>query len=278
MDDLHYHNEQGTFAVSHRKALSHHMPSSHFHGTYEIYVLLSGEREFFIKDRTLVASQGDVIIIAPHILHRTTNADKPEHERLIVNIHESRLTMADDSFEDIMQPLLQKDYVVVRSAPDDLAIVQSLAERIIEELRERKPGFALFVQTLALQLFVVCCRHMKQHNSARLKSPSLMHERISEIVQYMNRHYMQELSLPQVAEAFYVSPFYLSRSFKEATGFSFTEYVNSVRIKEAKKLLERSSMKVSHIASKVGFGSVTHFGRVFKAVTGFSPLHFRGKS
>jgi YesN/AraC family two-component response regulator len=72
-----------------------------------------------------------------------------------------------------------------------------------------------------------------------------------------------------------VSPYYLSRFFKEATGFTFVEYLNSVRIKEAKRLLERSSMKVKLISRKVGFGSVTHFGRVFKLVTGHTPLYYR---
>jgi len=102
-----------------------------------------------------------------------------------------------------------------------------------------------------------------------------MHDRISEIVRYINQHYMEEISLPRLAEKFYVSLYYLSRFFKEATGFTFVEYVNSVRIAEAKKLLEQSSMKVNSIAKRVGFGSVTHFGRVFKSVTGHAPLYYR---
>jgi YesN/AraC family two-component response regulator len=86
---------------------------------------------------------------------------------------------------------------------------------------------------------------------------------------------MYELSLQSLAEKFYVSPYYLSRFFKEVTGFTFVEYLNNVRVKEAKKLLESSSMKVNLIFKKVGFGSVTHFGRVFKSVTGYAPLHYR---
>lgn len=67
----------------------------------------------------------------------------------------------------------------------------------------------------------------------------------------------------------------MSRFCKVATGFTFVEYVNSVRIKEAKHLLEQTTLKVNLIARKVGFGSVTHFGRVFKAVTGHAPLYYR---
>ena len=114
-------------------------------------------------------------------------------------------------------------------------------------MQEKKPGFEMYAQTLVLQLLIICCRHVKQNSMEPMESPSPMHERISEVVRYINSHYMQELSLHLLAEKFYISPYYLSRFFKEATGFTFVEYLNSVRIKEAKKLLEQSSMKVSRL-------------------------------
>jgi len=251
------------------------MPTSHFHSTYEIYYLMSGKREFFIKDRTLVINEGDVVIISPNILHRTTNTEMPKHERLIVNMHESHMMSADGSYKDILQPLFEKEYLIVNCPLHVRLSVEALAHSIMQEMQEKKPGFELYAQTLVLQLLIVCCRYVKQNTMEALESPSHMHERISEIVRYINDHYMEELSLYLLAEKFYVSPYYLSRSFKEATGFTFVEYVNSVRIKEAKKLLERSSMKVQLISKKVGFGSITHFGRVFKSVTGNAPLYYR---
>lgn len=275
MEDFQFNNEQGTFTVSYRKALSHHMPASHFHSTFEIFYLMSGKREFFIKDRTIVISEGDIVIIAPNILHRTTNTEKPKHERLIVNIHESCMASVNGAYSDILQPLFEMEYRLVRCSVQDRLAVEALSERIRQEVREQKPGFEMFAQTLALQLLIICCRHVRQHSGEPPESPSPMHERISEIVRYMNNHYMQELSLHVLAERFYVSPYYLSRFFKEATGFTFVEYVNIVRVKEATKLLEQTTLKVSLIARKVGFGSVTHFGRVFKSVTGYAPLHYR---
>ncbi|MCR2807495.1 helix-turn-helix domain-containing protein [Paenibacillus soyae] len=274
MGDLYYKNKAETFVVSHRKALSHHMPVSHFHSTYEIYFLMSGKREFFIQDRTLVINEGDVVIIAPNVLHRTTNAEKPMHERFIVNIHEQHFS-ADGVHREVFQPLFEQDYLIVGSSLRDRLSIESLAQGMIGEMQEKKQGFELFAQSLAVQLLITCCRHRKQNAVEPISSPSPMHERISEIVRYINGHYMDELSLHLLAERFYISPYYLSRFFKEATGFAFVEYVNSVRIKEAKKLLESSSLKANQIARKVGFGSVTHFGRVFKAVTGHAPLYYR---
>lgn len=275
MDDFQFDNGKGSFSVSYRKALSHNMPVNHFHSTYEIFYLMSGKRTFFIKDRTMIIEEGDVVIISPNILHRTTNTEMPKHERLIVNIHESQMASVNAAYLDIFQPLFEHAYMIIKCPLHDRDAIEVLAQSIMQEMQEKKPGFEMFAQTLVLQLLIICCRHVKQNALEPLEPPSPMHERILEVVRYMNNHYMQDLPLHLLAGKFYVSPYYLSRFFKEATGFTFVEYVNSVRIKEAKKLLEQTSMKVSLIAKKVGFGSVTHFGRVFKLVTGHAPLYYR---
>ncbi|WP_214630220.1 AraC family transcriptional regulator [Paenibacillus agaridevorans] len=274
MHDLYFENGEATFLVSHRKALRHHMPASHFHSTYEIYYLMAGKREFFIQDRTITIHEGDVVIIAPNILHRTTNAEQPMHERFIINMHE-RLFSSDGAHKEALRPLLEKDYLVLSGSLRNRLSLDMLAGTIIQEMKERGSGFELLARSLAVQLLIACCRHYRQHEEELPLSPSPMHDRISEIVRHINDRYQEELSLSLMADQFYISPYYLSRSFKEATGFAFVEYVNSVRIKEAKKLLELSSLKVNAIARKVGFGSVTHFGRVFKEVTGHAPLYYR---
>ncbi|CAN7267617.1 AraC family transcriptional regulator [Paenibacillus sp. LjRoot153] len=275
MEDFQFDNGEGSFSVSYRKALSHNMPVNHFHSTYEIFYLMSGKRTFFIKDRTMIINEGDVVIISPNILHRTTNTEMPKHERLIVNIHEAHMASVNNSYRDIFQPLFENAYMIIQCPLHDRLAIEALAHSIMQEMQEKKPGFEMFAQTLVLQLLIICCRHAKQNALEPLEPPSPMYERILEVVRYMNNNYMNELPLHLLAEKFYVSPYYLSRFFKEATGFTFVEYLNSVRIKEAKKLLEQTSMKVSLIARKVGFGSVTHFGRVFKSVTGHAPLFYR---
>ncbi|OAS82719.1 AraC family transcriptional regulator [Metabacillus litoralis] len=275
MKSILFQNADETFTVSHRKALSHHMPANHFHSTFEIFYLISGKREFFLKDRTLVINEGDIVIISPNILHRTTNTEIHKHERLIVNIHEICMAAGNPSYRNILQPLFEQEYIIVRCPLQEQLLIETLSQSIIQEIQLKKPGFEMYAQTLVLQLLIICCRHVQQTSIEQIESPSTMHERISEVVRYINNNYMYELSLQSVADKFYVSPYYLSRFFKEVTGFTFVEYLNNVRIKEAKKLLESSSIKVNLIYKKVGFGSVTHFGRVFKAVTGYAPLHYR---
>ncbi|MEG0502950.1 MAG: helix-turn-helix transcriptional regulator [Cellulosilyticaceae bacterium] len=74
---------------------------------------------------------------------------------------------------------------------------------------------------------------------------------------------------------FYISPYYLSRTFKEGTGFNMINYLNYIRVKNAKVLLDGTSRAITDISQEVGFESTTHFDRVFKEIEGISPLKYR---
>jgi AraC-like DNA-binding protein len=92
---------------------------------------------------------------------------------------------------------------------------------------------------------------------------------------FIHAHLSEPLALKTVARRACLSACYFSTRFKESTGLAFTEYVAAARVEEAKKLLADRSMRISEIAFEVGFQSLTHFNRVFKAVTGLSPTGFR---
>lgn len=252
------------------------MPVRHFHGTYEIFYLMSGRRRFFIQDRTIVIGEGDIVVIAPNVVHRTTDTDRPEHERIVVNLRGEDMLAVNGASADMLDALSVREFVVISvGASAERHDLDALARRIVREVRDRGPGFELYAQTLAMQLLVNCFRLAGPADEPLRDDPSPMHARMSEIVKFINGHYAEPLSLRMLSERFFVSPYYLSRSFKEVTGFAFVEYVNSVRVKEAKKLLEQSTLPVNQIARKAGFRSVTHFGRVFKLVTGRPPMYYR---
>lgn len=251
------------------------MPSNHFHSTFELFYLVSGERCFFIKDRTLQIKEGDLVLVQPNVLHRTTNAGLPEHERIIVNFQEDFIAMQKFFLSQVLRQIFDKEYTVISLSPQHRIHVEDLLQQIQQEVQGQNTGFEVYVKTLVLQILVYVCRLLEQNSVKPLAYSSPIHEKVSEIARYINSHYSQNLSLHYLADRFYISPYYLSRIFKEVTGFTFVEYLNSVRVKEAKKLLEISNLKVNVIAEKVGFGSITHFGRVFREITGHAPLHYR---
>lgn len=104
---------------------------------------------------------------------------------------------------------------------------------------------------------------------------SSKYQTIYNIADYISDHYAEPITLDGLAGIFYLSKFYLSRSFKEVTGYGVNEYVNILRTKRAKQLLEETSLSISEIAATVGYESITYFEKVFKTYMSISPLKYR---
>jgi AraC-like DNA-binding protein len=92
---------------------------------------------------------------------------------------------------------------------------------------------------------------------------------------YVAEHQTDPIHLDEAAEALHVSTFYFCKMFKKATGLTFTDYLGRLRIERTKTLLLDPHRRVSEIAYEVGFGSLTHFNRVFRRLVGKSPSSYR---
>jgi AraC-like DNA-binding protein len=92
---------------------------------------------------------------------------------------------------------------------------------------------------------------------------------------YISSRQTEDFSLSDVARAIHVSPFYLCKIFKKATGLTFIEFRNRLRIESAMKSLANPNQSVSEIAYSVGFRSLTQFNRLFRRIVGQSPTTFR---
>ncbi len=104
------------------------------------------------------------------------------------------------------------------------------------------------------------------------------HWLIDKIIEYINENYASSLTMRDVAAAFYLNPSYFCKLFKEETGKTFTNYLMSIRVDNAKRLLTDSSMKLYEIASAVGYTNVQYFSTVFKEVEGITPSQFRSQN
>ena len=87
---------------------------------------------------------------------------------------------------------------------------------------------------------------------------------------YMERNYMEDLSLEDVAKTVGISPFYLSRLLKHQTSESFVEILTDIRVEHAIRLIMNEDFTVKDIGSRVGYPSRTYFYKVFKKSTGMT--------
>lgn len=94
-------------------------------------------------------------------------------------------------------------------------------------------------------------------------------------VRYIKENYQTQLTLEKVAGRMMLNPTYFSTLFKQATGSSFKDYLNYVRIEESKKLLTNTGDSILDIALAVGFENQSYFTKVFKKYTGMTPKQYR---
>jgi len=97
---------------------------------------------------------------------------------------------------------------------------------------------------------------------------------VTNVKKYINEHVHEHLSLNEVAAVFGISPSYLSQLFGKYNETGFSEYVNTCKINESKRLLTEENRKVYEVAEMLGFESAFYFSKVFKKVEGVSPTEY----
>lgn len=248
----------------------------HYHDYYELYYLYSGERYYFIQDKTYHVTGGSFVLINPGEIHQTGNLGNFGYDRMLIHFRKELL-------EEIILMMgeinpyrnLEEEIHIISLAPQEQNYIEMLLRIMEEEYRknDKRENSYIKLTLLQLLLFLNTCSPTPQ--DAALADITMTQKTIFEIVGYINNHFRQDITLERISEQYFLSTYYFSRTFKEITGFHFVEYLNNVRIKEAKKLLLNTDLSVNEVAAATGFKSNTHFGRVFRGIEGMAPSLYR---
>lgn len=94
---------------------------------------------------------------------------------------------------------------------------------------------------------------------------------------FIDTHFHEDLSLEKVASIVFLNPIYFSQLFKQKTGQGYKEYVISLRMEQAKKLLSNPDLKLADIAERIGYQDVRHFTQVFRKKFEMTPTEYRSR-
>ena len=106
--------------------------------------------------------------------------------------------------------------------------------------------------------------------------PQLNSDIINKLLARLNKHYMEAWDVSMMANFCHLSPDYFSHQFKKATGVSPIQFLNRLRIEQAKEMLLTGNLTVAEVSELVGYKDPLYFSRIFKKITGFSPKMFHG--
>ena len=95
------------------------------------------------------------------------------------------------------------------------------------------------------------------------------------ILDFCSHNFSANLSLDDVADNLHLSKYYISHVINRQLGLSFNDYINSLKIDDACEQLKETDKRIADISEEAGFGSIRTFNRIFKEITGLTPLEYR---
>jgi AraC-like DNA-binding protein len=255
------------------------MPAKHFHEEYEIYYLVKGERHYFIDNRTYHIREGSLVFINSNSIHKTSQAAGHYHDRISIELHRQPYSAFLELTNELELDSFFAQYQgVINLTSKEQHYVCKLLNGIASEIQHKSEGYHIYVMCRLTELLIFAKRKQDNLTKSLNQLPtdtSSTYKKVTEVASYIAKHYASPCSLNSLADRFFVNKSYLSRIFKQITGYTVTEYINISRIQAAKKLLTQENITVNQVARLVGYDSLTYFERMFQKITETSPLKYR---
>jgi len=251
----------------------------HFHKEYELHLIVASSGKVFVGDYIGNFTPASLFLTGPNLPHNWISQVGPDEivdkRDMLVNFTDELLEAGNQVFAELKQlaPLLERSrYGIEFRDPEVIATATHLLEQIAASQGMTRLGhFFILMELLA------GCEHyqlLSATTSAQLGDESSI-ERTNRAVDYIFAHYARELSLEEVAEHLGMKPTYFSRVFKQATGRSFVEFVNRMRISKSCELLAEGDRPVTEVCFASGFNNLSNFNRRFQQLKGMTPSHYR---
>lgn len=244
------------------------MPSPHTHDQYELYFLLEGTRSILLKNYAFTVPKYSLCVFPPFSLHKTAGGP---HSKISAYIPTNLLSENEISFLNKCVSLLAVK-LDGQSLDCCLELLKALSTINSDALHNEQYDLAL---TKSLLFFLQQQDLQSALEISPLNSEPQFDSLILDIVQYLETHYAEKITLNEVCNHFFLSKATLCRRFKSRMNCSVWDYLLNLRISKAKQLLFSSTQSIESISESCGFSSANYFGMVFKQLVGKSPLNYR---
>jgi len=265
--------ENRRFAIAHLYSDEKTM-GMHIHDCYEIYYSISGGKQFLIDNRFYKVEPGDSFFINQYESHHLTQIDQEIHERIVLSIHPEYLKKLSSPATDLSFCFLYRNHGNehrLSLSPEEQKRFQYYIHCICDtdgygqELLEE----AYFIELMVFLNRIYQKNLLKKGQTERLSN----HQEVDSIISYINQNIKNPLTLEELSEHFYMSPSYLCRIFKSATGTTIGKYIIAKRITLAKSLLSAGAT-VKETCEKCGFNDYSNFLKSFTKAVGISPKKY----
>lgn len=252
----------------------------HWHEHFELIYVTGGSMDIECEGRMIHLCAGDTIVINPNELHSCPHIDTPLSLYCVIfDVEILKSRFFDKSESKYIQPILQNGILFENELQQNSELGAHIV-KVCEELESQGRGYELAIKAEILYILVTLLRGCtvriltSSEKEAKLKNNS----RIRTAMDFIDNRYTEEINVDEVAEAVFVSKFYLCKLFKKNLGQTVIQYVHDVRLGHARKLLEESDYSISQIASMVGFNDFNYFSRIYRRKMCETPSQTRNRA
>ena len=248
----------------------------HQHDFYEVYFFIGGNAEYNVEGRTYDLQSGDLLLINPLELHQPRiGPDQRDYERIVLWINKnylSELCFNKTSLTRCFDNSIPDHSNLLRPTKMQQTYISAMLDELINERSEN--GYAVEIAAEAILLrFLVELNRLTINSKNEAEKEESSSTIIPDVLDYINSHFCEKLTLNSIADEFFVSKYYLSHAFNNAVGTSVHRYIVLKRLIHAKQML-LSGIKSTTAATNCGFNDYAGFYRAFTAEYGVTPTEF----
>lgn len=244
----------------------------HYHDFHKVLIHLSGNTSYSIEGQTFDLQSDDIVFVNAGEVHRPIFHDNSTYERIIIYISKEFLAEYSQSDNDLsycFRNAMENDSHVLRLHSFKNSKVASSVTKLMNNLGKDAYANELFMQVLFLE-FMVELNRAAISDEIEYISTNYAGSKTSEIINYINEHLKDDLSVDTIAEQFYLSRYYLMHTFKNETGYTIGNYITIKRLALAQSLIDQD-VSITIAAEQSGFGTYSTFFRAYKKTYGTSP-------
>ncbi len=257
---------------------SANMDFPHFHSFYEILILLSPRAYHFVNGTRYDLAANDIVLLAPSVLHQSEYPPGAPSDRIIIDfLPPKRMPSFPRGYQELLS-IFSGPCPVFRFHWEEQNLLFSCMNAIVQisQKTENQAIRNLMIHNKFIE-FLCILYSLKEKSHYTPSTEGGIREKIYSVTSYIHQHYSEDISLTSLADAFYISPYYLSHQFKKVTGYTVIQYIQLTRIKNAQYLLLNSDEKITKIAENTGFASFSQFNRVFRKLCHRSPSDYKAE-
>ncbi|MGT2950724.1 AraC family transcriptional regulator [Streptococcus cuniculi] len=253
----------------------------HWHQEMEIHYIHRGSGRFHIDSDFFNSQAGDIILIRPngmHSIHPLEKVDEP-HRFDVFRFHLDFLgqSMVDQASLHYLQPLQNGQFKFVpciKPSMPGYSEIKACFFAIIELIKQEDSYFELMLKAKLNELvyLLFCHQYVVKKNTNDMYRKN---ETLRFLIDFINQHYVEPLSIAQLAELSGYSKPHFMAMFKQYTGSSCTDFIIQVRLSKACDLLTNTTKSILEIATEVGFHNLSNFNRQFKKLYHLTPKAYR---